>query len=271
MSMCRKAIWLTLVPLACVACDAPQAGSAWKWDLGARTNGQAWTILCLEAGDPQRQANVEALADGLRRLKELDRSQVRVEHGPQVSRIYYGTYYGSTDRATGRWRLDPRCARDVRHIRSLSVGEAMPFLMAKPTPRPTAREDPPEWDLRNAAGMYTLQICYCINKPGFPDRREGAVAIVRQFRSEGEQAYYYHGSVKSLVCVGSFDGSAVIADGQGRYRYSEEVVELQNRREDFQFNTEWLQKVYRIGPDGQRSAAKSFLVEIPRDEESPLW
>jgi len=269
--MYRQAFCLCVLPLACVACDTPQAGTAWDWGSRRGAGKQQWTILCLEATDPERQANVEALARGLRQRKELDGSAVQVEHDPHASRIYYGSYYGSTDRATGRWHLDPRCGRDVRYIRSLSLGEGMPFLMAKPVPVATPRADPPEWDVHNAPGVYTLQICYCINKPGFPDRREGAVAIVRQLRSEGEQAYYYHGLAKSLVCVGSFDKSAVIEDAPGRLRYSQEVVNLQNRREDFQFNTEWLQKVYRIDANGRRAAAKSFLVKIPRDRESPLW
>ena len=154
-----------------------------------------------------------------------DRRAVRVEHDANVSRIYYGTYYQRPNRQTGQYQLDAMCARTTRFIRSLSLGGASPFLMARPMPVTVTRQDPPEWDLRTAPGVYSLQICYCISKPDFPDRRDGAVEIVRQLRKEGEQAYYYHGPSKSLVCVGSFGESAIIENPRrGSRRYSSEVI-----------------------------------------------
>ena len=94
------------------------------------------------------------------------------------------------------------------------------------------------------------------------------MAIVRQLRKEGEQAYYYHGPSNSLVCVGSFGESAIIEDPRRRSRqYSSQVIRYQNRREEFKYNTEWLQKVYTRRGGGPRLSEPSFLVPIPRDEE----
>jgi hypothetical protein len=263
--MFRRIAWPCLLVLVCAGCSG-QAGRSWS--LKPSPVGEAWTILCLEASDSQHRTNAERLAEGLRNRRELDRRAVRVVHEAAVSRIYYGTYHQFQDKRSDQLRLEPRCSKDCRFLRSLAVSRVYPFLLARPVPMPGASGDPPEWDLRGARGVYSLQICYCIDKAGFPDRREGAVAIVRQLRREGEEAYYYHGPVKSLVCVSRFDESAVIEDGSGRRQYSQEVIKLQNRREDFKYNTEWLQKLYRVLPNGRREAQPSFLVRIPHQAES---
>jgi hypothetical protein len=260
--MLRCISFLALILLSNAACNT----AGWT-GLTADAGGEPWTILCLEAADPDHHNNTDALAAGLRNIRQLDSSKVHVEHEPHVSRIYYGRYRRVADRESGRMRLSERCTGDLRFIRSLRIAAANPFLYARPMPVPDPEAENPEWDLRNAEGVYSLQICYCIDKPGFPNRRKGALAIVRKLREEGEEAYYYHGVVKSHVCVGTFGADALRRDRAGRTIYSQEVINVQNRREEFKYNTEWLQKVYRVQPDGKRFVKRSFLMEIPRSQE----
>ena len=263
--MHRPIGYLSALLIIASACNAPsRTGLS---GLISTTGGSSWTILCLEASDQQHRTNTEALADGLRNCRQLDRAKVTVQHDSHVSRIYYGTYRNVPDKRTGSPRPEPRCAKDLRFIRSLAVGTGYPFIYARPMPAPTDQTGPPQWDLRRTHGVYSLQICYCNDKPGFPDRRQGALAIVRQLRQEGAEAYYYHGPLRSLVCVGIFDAAAVTETGTGIRRYRQDVIDLQNSREEFKYNTEWLQKVYRILPDRKRQVQYSFLVEIPRSQE----
>jgi hypothetical protein len=70
---------------------------------------------------------------------------------------------------------------------------------------------PPEWDLRNAKGYWSLQIgAY----RGSPDRKQAAVEAVREARAAGLEAYYYHGKSISSVLIGAWPREAVKSQDQ---------------------------------------------------------
>ena len=101
---------------------------------------------------------------------------------------------------------------------------------------------------------------------------EGAVEIVKQLRREGVEAYYYHGPAKSIVTVGTFDESAMYDDPKlGQKRYNRDVLRLMHSREDFKYNTEWLQKVVKRRNDGPPVVQRSLLVAIPRRDVIDEW
>ena len=70
---------------------------------------------------------------------------------------------------------------------------------------------PPEWNLRNATGAYTVMVAEFYNMPEskYYTRKADAVAYCRRLRDNGFEAYYLHGTVKSLVTVGAFPDSSI--------------------------------------------------------------
>ena len=90
---------------------------------------------------------------------------------------------------------------------------------------------------------------------------------IAELRGEGHDAYYHHGDVMTMVTIGSFDESAVIARTDGTVYLSEEVLRLQASDPRFKHNYENGQVINRkIG--STRGTTKfsnhSFLVRIPR-------
>ncbi len=71
------------------------------------------------------------------------------------------------------------------------------------------RPDPPaptEWDLRNADGYWTVAIA------AYTDvalRKRAAVESVQAARERGIEAYYFHDSQQSYVCVGTWPREAI--------------------------------------------------------------
>lgn len=229
-----------------------------------RKSGETWTIECTELEGDDRRKLAEDLADALRRVSPLQPERVRVEHDDERSIVYYGSYSLNCDEH-GSIILSDAIKSDMRFIRTLSTGEEQyPFFSARPIQQPTPDEGPPEWRLENSAGVYTLQVGYTHNTPTLRDRKRAAVEWVRDLRSRGHEAYYYHSPDRplSIITVGTFDESAALTDEAGQPRYSDAVRAVQ-AKEDFAYNLENGFRVFRVREDGTRVAEPSFLVRIP--------
>jgi hypothetical protein len=129
-----------------------------------------------------------------------------VIHGDSESILYYGYYRTVTD-ASDSGEMQ-RAQNDRRKIDMMTdkMGDR-PFhgaiFVGLDAPDPQA---PPQWNLVNAQGAYSLQIAVYKDNP---QRKEAAVETVKAARAQGVEAYYYHGESASLVCVGSWPESAV--------------------------------------------------------------
>jgi hypothetical protein len=129
-----------------------------------------------------------------------------VIHGDNQSLLYYGYYRSVVD--TNDPKETERAQNDRKKIDVMAdkMGNR-PFsgalFVELDAPDPTA---PPEWNLTNALGAYSLQIAVFKDSP---QRKEAAVETVRQARAQGIEAYYYHGDSASLVCIGAWPESAV--------------------------------------------------------------
>jgi len=238
--------------------------------LGGGSYATMYTIQCMEGRGPEGARMVELMAKGLRNVRGLDPKLVRTESTGSISRLYYGAYKGEARKDADQF-IPPQAARnDLEMIRSMVSGQMQPFQLARIVEMPTPDPGPPEWNLRNAPGTYSLQIAYCFDKPGLPNHKEVAVEICKTLRQEGEEAWYLHNDRVSVVTVGHFDESAIETDAQGRaVRYSPAVVALQNKREEFKYNTECGRKVVRV-MGGKRIAATSVLIRIPREPTNEL-
>lgn len=279
-------LWLIPVTVGCM-----QDGSGGGWTTPAmfashdasepaEEQGEAWTILCVEAMDHRRVANCDNLARALRQFKQLDGKQVRLEHGDRASQILYGTYYRRVDPTTGREGFGEEVLRDLEIIRNLASGNAYPFSGARVVPKPTPDPGRSEWHLSRCPTDYTLQIGVFYNTPTFGSRKRAAVDWVEKLRDEGIEAYYHHGEVRSSVCVGHFTAKDVIRKQVGPknvtlntvIRYSDRVEALR-KQERFAYNLENGHKVKKIRqtPQGFREVyLESFLLHVPKRSSSPV-
>ena len=251
---------------------------------GSRRVGEAeiWTIECNEyLGDNSREM-ADSVATALKKVEDIKADAVRVEYGDGWSRVLYGSYPLKYVRAKvskdtqmeGETviELNEEIKRDLKFIRSLAMGEEFPFFSARPIPQPVADVGPEEWDLRNAKGVYTLNVGVTYNTPTLHNHKEAAVEWVRALREQGYEAYYYHApdGTKTSICVGSFGDDALVAGRDGRTQYSEAVQTLRNQN-DFQYNLENGLRVYRKVPNSETGQIEripnwSFLVKIPQKE-----
>ena len=141
---------------------------------------------------------------------------------------------------------------------------------------------PPEWDIRNASGVYTLNVGITYSTQTLKNYKQAAIEWVKDLRNRGYEAYYYHDPDKpqTSICVGSFGEDAVRIqkwvepNGEARVRrvYTPDVESLQ-RKEEFRFNLENGARIFRSSRDPKTGAMarmpnKSFLVKIPKNDEA---
>jgi hypothetical protein len=253
--------------------------------LGGHRAGDAetWTIECNEYVGENSSETADTMATALKKVDGVKAEAVRVEHGEGKSRVLYGSYSLKYVRAKTNKdtqiegetvvELSEEIKRDLKLIRGLAMGEEFPFFSARPIPQPAPDVGPPEWDLRNARGAYTLNVGVTYNTPTLHNHREAAVEWVRALREQGYEAYYYHApdGTKTSICVGTFGDDALVAGPDGRSQYSEAVQTLRNQG-DFQYNLENGLRIYRKVPNSETGQIEripnwSFLVKIPQKEK----
>lgn len=261
------AVWTAVVGAGCAGTDwtAPRWGRQ-----QSRTEGEQWTILCVEAYGQEGQAVVEALAKGLQGIQRLDPNQVRTTRGEEHSRLYYGAYVRRYDERMVEGRFPPAMRQDMEFIRQLFVNDTYPFLHARPVPVEERDPGPPEWDLCRARGDYTLLVGVFSE---IPDRRKLALEHVKLLREQGAEAYYYHDLGKSHVCVGTFSEDDLKPTGRGVPRIDHpRFVMLKGQHPYFAYNGRYVSSVTRNaqGKIVSRVRQPTRLVRIPRNGEGGI-
>ncbi len=306
----RRAV-LSMMGLACVAAGFGCGGTheervrAWDDAFGGGGSGsgrrvgdaEVWTIECNAYEGSRREAMADGMAGALKRVSQLRSQAVWVTHGDDQSCVYYGKYKlrfveaqvdsDAHSRGDAYVKLNKEIRRDLQFIKTLAVGEKHPFLQARPIPKPLEDVGPSEWDLRNAKGVYSLQVGVTYNTPSLHNYKQAALEWVRVLRQEGHEAYYYHApdEPRSCVFVGTFSEDALIVwqetvphEATGtvqnvrRARYSEGVNALRAQG-DFAYNLENGHRMYRKMRNEKtgktaRMPNASFLVKIPHREAS---
>lgn len=107
------------------------------------------------------------------------------------------------DGAEGQRAID-----DLNAIRAMTdsqgnrlFSEALPFGIDAPDPQAN-----PAWDITRVKGMWSIEVASFT----LATRKQDAVDTVREMRSHGIEAYYYHGATISSVCIGCWPAEAAI-------------------------------------------------------------
>jgi hypothetical protein len=191
--------------------------------------GVPWTILCWEVQGVHRLSQVEQVADALRNTDGIRARDVYVLSGSDgFVRLYYGEYFRKMNAKLNRREVPKKLTDDLTLIRSLGVNhEEAFFRLARMTPKPLPDVGHPAWALERAEGLYTLQVAVFEPTDDFWDYKNAAAEYCAYLRRKGYEAYYHHAPASSVVSVGAFGPEAVIQSRDGRMRYSNEVIALQ--------------------------------------------
>jgi len=168
--------------------------------------GAQWTIYCQTVAGAGHVQRANSVCDQLKSQTQL--KDWYTVHGEGQSTIYYGFYksFNLTNDPDSKRAQTDRVRIDALADQLGNRPFKFAFFVGLDSPDPIA---PPEWNLINARGSYTLQIgAYT----GSVDRKQAAVSAVRDARAQGIEAYYYHGDTTSSVCVGAFPDSAIRRD-----------------------------------------------------------
>ncbi len=224
--------------------------------------GEPWTIECLTLRGAEHREHSDAIADALRQFDGVATGKVRVHHTLEASTIYYGRYFRRIDREKGLRPIPDKLRDELAMIQELvdDHGRRV-FIAARMVREPLPDVGPPEWNLENTDGVYTLQVAAFESTPGQPDYKRAAARYAAQLRKKGYEAYYHHGESASVVTVGTFNRNAVITR-DGRPDYSQAVRALQ-QKETFIYNLT-NGDVWHAIVDGKKAPVRSLLVEIPK-------
>lgn len=138
-------------------------------------------------------------------IKMTGRRDWYLVHSGDSSALYFGYYSTFDDPNKADFR---RAQQDLRMLQEMKGGTGGPlfatvFFVEMATGDPPA---PPEWNLVNAKGYWSLQIAAYRDSTS---RKQAAVDAVKEARASGIEAYYYHGDQVSSVCIGAWQRSAV--------------------------------------------------------------
>ena len=168
-----------------------------------------WTIYCQAIAGPDHVQRANMIKAELLRATGL--KDWYVIHSDTESVIYYGFYRSISDPKDKK--ESERAQAELAKMTQLADQHgnrifAQCLFVQVTAPDPNA---PPEWDLRNANGFWSLEIAVYKDSP---ERKQAAVDAVREARKQGIEAYYYHGPTASSVCIGAWPREAVAEQDQ---------------------------------------------------------
>lgn len=245
---------------------------------------EPWAIRCLTLRGPERFRYAKRYEELLKQVKELDPRLVQVIHDESSSTLYYGRYRRNWDPATGKATYEPDHHKDLQLIQTLAFSDSSvwPFKLASMEALPVGGAEKPEWDLRNAKGVWSLQVAVFYNSEQMNSRKQAALEYCKILREQGFDAYYHHGTANSSVTIGAFPREAIQeirqdlgidpATGRPVTGVQSKIVDARmlDLQRQFPHNTENGHVFYEIIRDPQTNEVKqripraSFPVAIPR-------
>ena len=192
-------------------------------------------------------------------------------HEENQSELFWGKY--ATAEAAGR------NLGTAREFAPVGI-KAYPIAIVVPVPGQDI--GPPEWNLRNAKGRYTVVVAKYYNlppkllSPAYARRREDAVEYCTELRKSGFEAYFLLEPRVSYVTIGTFPASAVVSAGPGQFPGAIRDKGMQAILQQYpklSLNAPGVREyIYiknpRTGKE-ERITSASYPMEIPGSEESP--
>lgn len=225
-----------------------------------------WSIVISSVASG-RIEHAEALLDAVQGRGGLPGAYIDQRTGGLV--IAYGHYAASDD---------PSARADLQRIREITINGARPYVGAfiAPPSGESLKGSDPQYDLRNVKSrlgeraVYTLQIgVYGDEELGDPTPEEietyrrAAEDAVAELRKQGEQAFYYHAAMRSMVTVGVFSRD----DHDASVMPPMESSALKAARKKFPNNTlngMGIRETVQTEQGKAQRIQKSRLVEIPK-------
>lgn len=246
----RSATPASATPAAAPSGDS--GGGDWLGSLfggggGDATETGSWAVALGEFKGSGSMQNAQRRRDQL--VSQTGEKGLWVWHEGERATVLFGHYKSLTD---------PHAKSDLKHWRDLRA-RGLPIDAALLVPVTPGEGAHPEFNLTAAppGTHYTLQIGFY--DPAFgPDFRKAAEKAAAILRSEGVQAFYYHGPNRSMITVGTFGDKALVSPDDKEYSY--DVRALQRR---FPFNLGNGVTLREKRPDGTLVNQPSFLVHIP--------
>lgn len=170
-----------------------------------------FTVFCGTFSGPQHIQQAKAMRQQL--VEKSGMQDWYVVQGQGQTTLYYGFYRAVNEQIDAKEGV--RAQNDRKRIAAMTGTNGGRLfngvlLVALDEADPSS---PAEWNLENAKGQWTIQIAVYKDHP---QRKQYAVDAVRTARSQGYEAYYYHGPTASSVCIGAWPASAVKADDEIR-------------------------------------------------------
>ena len=148
------------------------------------------------------------------------------------------------------------------------------FAQAMIVPLPGKDIGPAEGNLKNASGAFTVVVAELYNDSarGISGRKQYAVDNCRDLREKGYEAYFHHGPVISLICIGNFPESSYPAVEEG----GEVSRVIRDPRIDQIFEAfpnlavNGYQEIIYLDPhEGrkQKLFTRSYLMAIPKEDD----
>ena len=146
-------------------------------------------------------------------------------------------------------------------------------------PIPGSDTGPPEMNLANAKGVYTVLIATFHDDPArdyFGQYRRFAVENCKDLRQKGEEAYFYHAAGQSIVTIGCFDASAIKQVKVGSITTNEynndAIVRIIKRHPLMAENGYSMRVRLPTGPSTVKWVDKpSYAIRIPTDSDPGLF
>jgi hypothetical protein len=166
-----------------------------------------YTIVCRDFAEPTHVQDSREAQQTL--LQATDLKKWYIVHAADHSTLYYGFYRTMDPRDPNDGAEGQRAINDLNTIRAIqdSAGNRLfsaSLLVGIDSPDPQAN---PAWDITSTTGAWSIEIAAFKDTP---DRKQRAVDAVREARSEGIEAYYYHGPTVSSVCIGCWPAEAAV-------------------------------------------------------------
>ncbi|MFI5379609.1 MAG: hypothetical protein ACHRHE_09955 [Tepidisphaerales bacterium] len=202
-----QSLLLLALAVPALAADKPEANRA-PAGVPNIPEGARWTICCETFTDAGHMEQAKRFKEQLAQQTKM--SDFYVVHSPDHSTLYYGYYREIDPKADAKEAA--RAAADrttVANFIDAASGQRlfrMVMVVAMDQADPIA---PPEWNLKNAKGFWSLQVAAFRDNPR---RKEAAVEAARDLRKQGYEAFFFHGAAVSSVCIGAFPYTSVIVN-----------------------------------------------------------